>query len=243
MLIYTYKKGLHHLHPSVTEEQNNRIIRKCIEVNKKFDSIKVYTTQESRFLFDDIVDDIVIVPENLNTFFQDDLKFYVLQNEPPGYTLIDGDIILHSELKFNLESDIEFEKLIRDNPNDDYFIKMRKILLEHGVESKFNYWSNLDHTFNLGIIRVNSNRFVKGFIQEYEKLKEFYISNIHSKHPEYISKFVIEMATCTYFLSLYLNVNNYKVSTLESNNFTHYSGYKQKLEFIAKYLTEVNSII
>lgn len=236
MLIYTYKPELHHIPPTITPQQNIDIYRKCIEHNKQFHKIKIYTTQDSIEFFKDIVDEIVVVGDNIDTFFQDDLKFYVLSKEKQNYTLIDGDIILNSKLIFAHNNGIEFEKLVKDNPNDGYFLKMRQFLIDFNIDKEFSYWKNFDFTYNLGIIRVNNNKFVKGFLREYSKLKHLYKKNIHHINPNIKKDHVIEMGTCTYFLSMYLHVNNIPISTLEyTNNFKHYSGHREKLKFLQEY--------
>jgi len=237
MLVYTYKPGLHHIHPIITPEQNIQIYRKCIEHNKQFHKVKLYTTIESVELFKDLVSDIEIVDNKIDTFFQDDLKFYVLSKEKGKYTLIDGDIILDRKLEYHNNNGVEFEKLIKNKPNDDYFLKMRNNLTYYNIQGTLKYWQNFDHTYNLGIIRINNNQFVKGFLTEYSKLKDFYKNNIELKNPKLRQSNVIEMATCTYFLSMYLTLNNIPINTLEEiNNFTHYSGYIEKLKFLKKYI-------
>ena len=238
MLIYTYKPGLHHIHSVISPETNLKIYRKCIQHNKQYHKSKIYTTANSVQFFDDIVDEVVVVPDSVDTFFQDDLKFYVLQKEKEEYALIDGDIILDNKLSFNSNYDIEFEKLIKDNPNDDYFIKMRKYLLNEGVAKEFPYWENYDFTYNLGIIKVHNKSFIPSFLKEYQKLKKFYQEKIEKNKPEIRANMVIEMATCTYFLSMFLLLNKHSIGVLnKNNNFTHYSGYIEKLKFINRYLS------
>lgn len=234
-LIYTYKNGLHHILPPITTNQIILIYRECIIRNSKFHKSKIYTTKDCVNLFHDIVDEVVIIDSEYETYFQDDLKFYVLQNEIVPFTLIDGDIILDNKLNISNE-DVVYEKLIKDNPNDGYFIKMRKHLLDYNVESYFPYWKNFDYTYNLGIVHVNNSQFVSGFISEYNKFKNWYKVNIDVINPDLKNEAVIEMATCTYFLSMYLILNNKSIGVLnKTNSFTHYSGLKEKIEFLKKF--------
>ena len=203
----------------------------------------MYTTEDCVDLFNDIVDEIIIINSEYETYFQDDLKFYVLQNETAPFTIIDGDIILDNKLIISNE-DVVYEKLIKDNPNDDYFIKMRQHLLDYDVESYFSYWKNFDYTYNLGIVHVNDNKFVDGFMSEYNTFKQWYKDIIDSVNPNLKNKIVIEMATCTYFLSMYLEVNNYSIGVLNtSNSFTHYSGMYQKLKLLDKMNCKINTLI
>ena len=242
-LIYTYKKGLHHILPPITTNQIVLIYRECIINNNKFHRSKMYTTGDCVHLFEDIIDEVVVIDSEYETYFQDDLKFYVLQNETTPFTLIDGDVILDNELEITTE-DVVYEKLIKDNPNDDYFIKMRHYLLDYNVESHFLYWENFDYTYNLGIVHVNNNNFVKEFINEYNKFKQWYKSIIDSNNPNLKKETVIEMATCTYFLSMYLEVHNHSIGVLNNtNSFTHYSGLYQKLELLDKINCKINTII
>lgn len=227
-LIYTYEKGLHHLLNVINENDIITIYRECIVQNKKFHKSKIYTTQESAHLFEDILDDIVIIDSNYKTYFQDDLKFYVLQNEESPFTLIDGDIILDSKLVFGNE-DVVYEKIIEDN----HFIKMRQYLLDYKVEHHFNYWKNYDYTYNLGIVHINNTKFINEFINQYGRLKNWYIENVEIKKPTLKYDTVIEMATCTFFLSMFLETHNYSIGVLDDRNFfTHYSGVHSKIKLL-----------
>ena len=233
-LIYTYKTGLHHIPEPITTHQIILIYRECIINNNKFHKSKMYTTSDCVHLFEDIVDEIEIIDETYDVFFQDDLKFYVLQNETAPFTIIDGDIILDNKL-ITTNEDVVYEKLIKDNPNDDYFLKMRQYLIDYNIESHLPYWKNYDCTYNLGIVHVNDISFVSGFIKEYTKLKDWYIKTIESVNSNLKNNVVIEMATCTYFLSMYLMLNNKSIGILNNtNSFTHYSGLNQKLELLKK---------
>jgi len=242
-LIYTYKTGLHHILPPITTNQIILIYRECIIRNSEFHKSKIYTTEDCVNLFDDIVDEVVIIHSEYETYFQDDLKFYVLQKETAPFTLIDGDIILDNKLNISNE-DVVYEKLIKDNPNDDYFIKMRKHLLDYNVESHFSYWENFDYTYNLGIVHVNNSKFVNGFMSEYTKFKNWYKEYVESVNPNLRNENVLEMATCTYFLSMYLEIHNHSIGVLNNkNSFTHYSGLYQKLNLLDKMNCKINTII
>ena len=227
-LIYTYKKGLHHLLHVIDSEDIVAIYRECIIQNNKFYKSVIYTTSDSVHLFEDIVDEVKIIDSSYDVFFQDDLKFYVLQNENAPFTIIDGDIILDNKLNITNE-EVVYEKTV----SDVHLFKMRQYLLDYNVEDYFNYWKNYDYTYNLGIIHINDTKFVNHFIKEYTKLKKWYVTNVESKNPTLKYDTVIEMATCTYFLSMFLEVHKYSIGVLnKTNSFTHYSGVKAKIDLL-----------
>ena len=231
-LIYTYKKGLHHIPSVLSDDDIVKIYKECIKNNNKFHQSVMYTTREHATLFEDVVDSVIIVSDSLDIYFQDDLKFYVLENESVPFTLIDGDIILDNELIIG-NQDVVFEKKIKDNKNDDYFLKMITHLTNYKINNILPYWKVFNHTYNLGIVHVNNNAFVNKFISEYNKLKTWYKETVHKVNPSIKNDFVIEMATCTYFLSMFLELNKFSIGVLnETNSFTHYSGLKEKIKFL-----------
>jgi len=203
----------------------------------------MYTTEEHKNLFVNDVDSIKIIDENYDIYFQDDLKFYVLQKETPPYTLIDGDIILDNKLKIGNEN-VVYEKKLGEYPTEDYFLKMLEYLDKYKVKKSFPYWKTFEYTYNLGILHVNDNTFVNSFTEEYTKLKKWYKDNIDLVQPEIKKKVVIEMATCTYFFSMFLEVHKFTIGVLnKENSFTHYSGTKQKLKFLKEIGAFKNTLI
>ena len=78
-LIYTYKKGLHHIPNQISDNDILEIYKQCIINNNKYHGSVMYTTIEHESIFKDIVDKIVLVDDSHDIYFQDDLKFYVLQ--------------------------------------------------------------------------------------------------------------------------------------------------------------------
>lgn len=235
-LIYTYQKDLHHLPNYIPDELILALYRECIRNNKQFYYSVMYTTQEHKHLFVEHVDKVEIIDEKHDIYFQDDLKFYVLQKETPPYTIIDGDVILDSKLKIGIEN-VVYERIIKgDQPHTgvmEYILKMIEYLTKYNVKKSFPYWKTFDHSYNLGILHINDNSFVSEFIKEYTKLKNWYKTYVDKVEPKIKKNAVIEMATCTYFLSMFLKVNNFTVGVLnKDNSFTHYYGHNQKVKFL-----------
>jgi hypothetical protein len=55
----------------------------------------VYTDKNSKDFFEGLVDDVIVLPNDFDYYFLDDIKFYVMVNEIEPFTLIDGDLFLY----------------------------------------------------------------------------------------------------------------------------------------------------
>lgn len=242
-LIYTFKEGLHHLPNTVSNDNIINLYRESIKNNSKFHKhSKIYTTENYVSVFNDIIDDIVTVGNNVETFFQDDLKFHVLKNETPPFTLVDGDLLLNNKLIITNE-DVLYETILTDN-DIDWFTKSRDYFTRYNIQSKFKYWKYFNYTYNLGILHINNNSFVNDFLSEYSKLRNWYKNTIHSTIPHLKKNNIVEIITCTYFLSMYLETHNYSINVLDkTNSFNHLRGIDLKIDFLKKIGKYKNELI
>jgi len=235
-LIWTYSSSLrkNYISDKVTEKLIIELYHKSIESAKRFHSTKVYTTEKDRHYFEGIVDELVLLPTDLDLYFMDDIKFYVLLNETNPYTLIDGDLILNEKLYLN-NFTLGFEKIVPYE--NSYYSKYNKILESAGIEEIVPFWKPNQYCFNIGLITVNSNIDFIDFYKIYSKLKLWYKSEIEPKFSFMKAGVCIEMSICTYLLSQFVFSKGFNYDIYEKYiSFNHYSGTNQKLNFSKKEL-------
>jgi hypothetical protein len=233
-LIWTYSSKLNRS-SQIKDEDMLSLYKTSIEYGSKYHFTRVYTDKSSKDFFEGLVDDVVVLPDEFEYYFLDDIKFYVMMTETNPFTLIDGDLFLYQALP-PLETDIGVE-LFSNHRKGIFYDKYNKVLESNGVEKIIPYWQSKLGYYNLGLITINDNRFVKDFYSEYNKLKQFYKENIEGVYFNRVDE-CVEMSLCTYFFTMYSMVNNitstsyYKLVSLE-----HLCGptEKYKLEQILKY--------
>jgi hypothetical protein len=186
----------------------------------------VYT--DTPDIFKGKVDEIVELPTNLELYFLDDIKFYVMQTEKSDYTLIDGDYFLNNKIE-KIKTDVATEKYYKYDKVGEGF---NDIMLMNNVTDIIPYWKNDLGWYNLGLVQINNFQFDE-FIEDYEKLKKFYKSKIEGIHLNRIDN-CVEVSTCQYLFTLFnLNKNN-TYSILEQEGDIHLFGLNNKKEFIKK---------
>lgn len=214
-----------------------KVNRECIEYLYK-DSIKkasgdyktwLYTDKEGAGILGNLVDRVVIIPENFELYFLDDIKFYVLEKHPNSFCLIDGDLILDSPL--NISSDIlGVEKHL--NFENSYYKPYNEILDSEGIGNVVEFWDKSQDTFNIGLVHIPQNFPREEFLLTYNKVKSFYKLNIEPKYKFLENNICIEMSVCTYLLSLFVHHKNISYLYLDSTTrFNHYSGTYQKYKY------------
>lgn len=235
-LIWTYSSSLrkNYISDKVTEKLIIELYHKSIQSANKFHPTKVYTTEKDKHYFEGIVDELILLPNDLDLYFMDDIKFYVLVNENSPYTLIDGDLILNEKLYLN-NFTLGFEKIVPYK--NSYYSKYNKLLESVGIENIVPFWKPNQDCFNIGLITVNSNIDFTEFYKTYNKLKFWYKSEIEPKFHFMKDGICIEMSICTYLLSQFVFSKEFKYNIYERYlSFNHYSGTKQKLDFSKKEL-------
>jgi hypothetical protein len=233
-LIWTYSSKLNRS-KQIKDEDILSLYKTSIELGKQNHFTRAYTDKSSKDFFEGLVDEVVVLPDDFEYYFLDDIKFYVMVNETEPFTLIDGDLFLYQVLP-SFESDIVVEAYKKHYKNT-FYEKYNKVLESNGVEKIIPYWQSKLGYFNLGLITVNNNRFIKDFYSEYNKLKQFYKENIEGVYFNRVDE-CVEMSVCTYFFSMYCMVN--KISFISYHKFIskkHLSGpnEKYKLEHILKH--------
>jgi hypothetical protein len=233
-LIWTYSSKLNRS-KQIKDEDILSLYKTSIELGKQNHFTRAYIDKSSKDFFEGLVDEIVILPDDFEYYFLDDIKFYVMVNETEPFTLIDGDLFLYQALP-PIKTDIGVE-VVSKHRKDIFYEKYNKILESNNVKSIMPYWESKLGYYNLGLITINNNRFVNDFYIEYNKLKQFYKENIEGVYFNRVDE-CVEMSLCTYFFTMYCIVNNITyTSYYETTNMEHLSGPNEryKLEHILKY--------
>lgn len=233
-LIWTYSSSLrkNYISDGVTEKLIVDLYHQSIKTGSRFHSTCVYTTKKDSHYFQNIVDEIILLPTDLDLYFMDDIKFYVLVNENEPYTLIDGDLILNEPIIKN-DNGIGFEKIVPFA--DSYYKKYNSILEDSGISNVVHFWKPEMDCFNIGLISLYSKIDFKEFYDTYNKMKDWYRSSVEPKFSFMKKGICIEMSVCTYLLTQYIHYKNIEYRTHDKYlNFKHYSGTKQKLDFFKK---------
>jgi hypothetical protein len=233
-LIWTYSSKLNRS-KQIKDEDILLLYKTSIELGKKNHFTRAYTDKSSKDFFEGLVDEVIVLPDDFEYYFLDDIKFYVMVNETEPFTLIDGDLFLYQPLP-PIKTDIGVE-VVSKHCKGIFYEKYNKILENNNVKSIIPYWESKLGYYNLGLITINDNRFVNDFYTEYNKLKQFYKENIEGVYFNRVDE-CVEMSLCTYFFTMYCIVNNITyTSYYETTNMEHLSGptEKYKLEHILKH--------
>lgn len=233
-LIWTYSSKLNRS-KQIKNEDILLLYKTSIELGKQNHFTRAYTDKSSKDFFEGLVDEVVVLPDDFEYYFLDDIKFYVMVSETEPFTLIDGDLFLYQPLE-PIETDIGVE-LFSKHRKDAHYEKYNKVLESNGVEKIIPYWKPKLGYYNLGLVTINNNRFINDFYSEYNKLKEFYKQNIEGVYLSREEE-CVEMGLCTYFFTMYCMVNHISFTSYkESTHMEHLSGPNEryKLEHILKH--------
>jgi hypothetical protein len=233
-LIWTYSSKLNRS-KQIKDEDILSLYKTSIELGKQNHFTRAYIDKSSKDFFEGLVDEVVVLPDDFEYYFLDDIKFYVMVNETEPFTLIDGDLFLYQPLE-PIETDIGVE-LFSEHRRNTHYEKYNKVLESNGVDKVIPYWKSKLGYYNLGLVTINNNKFVNDFYTEYNKLKQFYKENIEGVYFNRVDE-CVEMSLCTYFFTMYCMVNNITTTSYnESTNMKHLSGptEKYKLEHILKH--------
>jgi len=232
-LIWTYSSKLNRSN-KIDNHQMLSLFKHSIECGKQFHSTCVYTDVESKSFFEDIVDEVKVLPDDFDYYFMDDIKFYVIVNETKPFTLIDGDLFLKEALPI-LTTKVGMEIYVNYIENNDY-LHYNKILEKNNVYDIIPYWKPLNGYYNLGLISILESDLFDEFYTDYNKLKEFYKTKIENIHLNRFDSRV-EISLCTYFFTLYCDYKNIEIDTYDTKlKYEHLAGpyENHKLLYIFK---------
>ena len=199
-----------------------------IECGKKFHKTCVYTDTPDKFV--GRVDEIIKLPSDFEIYFLDDIKFYVLEKELPGYTLIDGDLFIDSPIE-NVSPNVGIELYI-PHKKGIHYEKYNSILVQEEVQKVIPYWKDSLGYYNLGLIQVSKFQHQQ-FVTEYSKLKHFYKEKIEGRYFKRKDE-CVEISLCTYFFTLFNKHMHNIVAQISKPTYTHLCGpgEESKLNFI-----------
>jgi len=196
-LIWTYSPKLNRT-KKVLDSDMLKIYYHSIECGSKFHKTCIYTDTPEKFIGK--VDEIIILPETFEIYFLDDIKFFVLQNEPSNYTLIDGDYFIYEPID-EVKEDIGVENYIPHSLAYLHYGKNNKILQKNKVKDVIKYWETSRGYFNLGLLQIQNFKSTE-FAEEYSNLKTFYKNKIEGIHLDRL-KSTVEISLCQYLFTLF----------------------------------------
>mgnify|MGYP003685773017 CR=1 FL=1 len=236
-LIWTYSPKLNRS-SKISDEDMLKLFYHSIECGSKFHPTCVYTDYPDKFIGK--VDKIVELPPDFEIYFLDDIKFFVIENETDGYTLIDGDLFIDCPIE-NVSPSNGIEVYVKHG-NNIHYEKYNRVLEREGVKDIIPYWEPSLGYYNLGLIQINNFQ-REEFTKDYNKLKQFYKDNIEGVYFNREEE-CVEISLCTYFYTLF---NLKKLNTqeqLRKDTYKHLCGPDEnsKLTFI-RLLNSSTSII
>ena len=227
-LIWTYSHKLNRS-KRISDDNMLKLFYHSIECAKKWSKTCVYTDSPNKFIGK--VDEVIEIPPELDVYFLDDIKFYVINHiRDEQINLIDGDYFIDSPLE-HTTTDIGIEHNIPHKRNI-FYKKYNDVLEKEGVRDIIPYWKSDLGYYNLGLIQLN-NFENEEFYSDYNKLKQFYkdkIEGIHFNKDEEC----VEMSLCTYFFTLFNIHKEHTFTILSKKGHTHLCGptEKYKTEYI-----------
>ena len=233
-LIWTYTTKF--LRPSgkweISDECIQCLYKESISKGKKYGNTWLYTDKEGAEKLGKYVDSLVILPTDFDYYFIDDIKFYVLENHPGRFCLIDGDLMLESSIKISPDT-LGFEHLL--TYDDSYYKPYNEILDFDGISSVVPFWEKDQDASNIGLVHIPNDFPRHEFIELYKNVKSFYKDKIEPKRKFLKKNICIEMSVCTYLLSLFVNYK--KISYIYLNQhtkFNHFATFPIKHKFCSE---------
>ena len=217
-LVYCFSKKL----ASSIERFNYALscLKKSIETNSKFHTIKLYTDTTTISYLDDIQIEKEIL--NFDDFkFLDDIKIETLPKLKENDILIDIDIFLGKALEINLNSDV-----VLDRPSyvtESYYRTEIERSLQYEFSKLLNYNPKKNEIGNIGIMKFVNKELEKKYINFYTKIKE----NILNQNKELPPFPAFSVLIGQIGLKNVIDDNNYTISyasKLDNNNYFHLAG-------------------
>jgi hypothetical protein len=199
-----------------------------IECGKKFyDKTCVYTTELNYDFFKDKVDEVKLIPNDFDYVFLGDLKYHVIETEKSPFMLIDGDLFLEEKLNIPSNCEIAVEMHINLTLKNTE-LKFNECFVNEGIKEIIPYWIDCDISYNLGLIYINTEKYVLDLCNDFKKVKTFYKEKIEPKYHFDKQNKQPSVSGVQYFFTMFLNKENVKPYLIKSGNvFTHLSGDKK----------------
>ncbi len=169
--------------------------------------------------------------DNLDYKFFDDLKIYIWENRNDDYLTIDGDIFLHSPLKFkNQNSFVWIDSLVKKQKSG-YAKDCLDIINSFDLTSIVSEWNkDLKIAYSTGLVKWKGNNgLLKYYIQSYKNLRNWFLKNerrLYEMNNELTSdKSLISHYLCEHLLQRIVEYYNLDFEELENyNSYYHWQG-------------------
>lgn len=169
--------------------------------------------------------------DNLDYKFFDDLKIYIWENRNDEYLTIDGDIFLHSPLKFkNQNSFVWIDSLVKKQKSG-YAKDCLDIINSFDLTSIVSEWNrDLKIAYSTGLVKWKGNNgLLKYYIQSYKNLRNWFLKNerrLYEMNNELTSdKSLISHYLCEHLLQRIVEYYNLDFEELENyNSYYHWQG-------------------
>ncbi len=169
--------------------------------------------------------------DNLDYKFFDDLKIYIWENRNDDYLTIDGDIFLHSPLKFkNQNSFVWIDSLVKKQKSG-YAKDCLDIINSFDLTSIVSEWNkDLKIAYSTGLVKWKGNNgLLKYYIQSYKNLRNWFLKNerrLYEINNELTSdKSLISHYLCEHLLQRIVEYYNLDFEELENyNSYYHWQG-------------------
>jgi hypothetical protein len=182
--------------------------------------------------WDSYVDEVKYCNLYLDSPFWDSYKMYVLTSFRGDYFLIDGDVILHSELPI-IETDIAFDYYEILNWTNEYQPTI-DTLTDLGIKEIIPFWDNKRiPIINCGVLKINNTIAKLLYIIDWKSFNQFVVDNIDSIDTKYATG-----VGAQYLLSLIVNEYNLSTTNL-TDNLGEYGKYYQHYYGSQKYSTPI----
>ena len=169
--------------------------------------------------------------DNLDYKFFDDLKIYIWENRNDEYLTIDGDVFLHSPLKFkNQNSFVWIDSLVKKQKSG-YAKDCLDIINSFDLTSIVSEWNrDLKIAYSTGLVKWKGNNgLLKYYIQSYKNLRNWFLKNerrLYEMNNELTSdKSLISHYLCEHLLQRIVEYYNLDFEELENyNSYYHWQG-------------------
>jgi len=214
-LVYTFSKKISGRY---LNEYLDLLERSYIH-NSKYHSIVLYTDTVTYPIVKNIIDDIVII-EDIDVVFMDDLKMNIIGELKPTDILADFDIFLTSPVRLPEVFDVCIDIKEHLNTNFDY-----KRILNYFAKLGLNlYRKDINYLSNVGFLKINNKYLLKSIQENYFKVRNWYLSN-HIENTTVQTKFEPSVIALQYQLEVICKDKLYTVSELrKSNKYFHLTG-------------------
>lgn len=225
----SFKKGV--LNNVAEHKYIQWLFRKSILTSPSYYTKIIYTDAESKDVFSDIVDE-VIIRDPKPFILLDDLKFEIVRKLKGEFLICDGDLFIDEPLNIPTNVDMAFEY---KGLAESIILKWKNVLLDEGIVEKVPIWG-LDNKsyWNLGLMYFNNDKAKNDLADEYFKTQQFYSKNIDPKY-QYNKNNVMFSACAAQMLIEQFNLSYpYKIGDFKDSIYRHY-GNQKKLDLYKEF--------